>query len=270
MGFDSRDVLGVYRESCFSPGMVREDAAILDAAVAELGANGEIRTISPENLSDLPRRPAVVLNMARSGQALEILEAWETQGTRVFNSSAAVRNCYRKNLMACLGTAGIPFPPSFFSPLKDLPSRLILRGGARYWLKRGDVHTMQPADVVAIESAEQMVQAMAHFQRHGVEELLVQEHAAGEVIKFYGVGMGEFFCAFSSAGKDISDELKDLPVLARHAAAAAGLAIYGGDAVLTPEGRTLLVDLNDWPSFSRCRPAAAKSMSQYIMGYLTQ
>jgi hypothetical protein len=51
--------------------------------------------------------------------------------------------------------------------------------------------------------------------------------------------------------------------LAEHAARLTGVAVFGGDAIVTPEGRPVLIDLNDWPSFSRCREDAAKEIVRY-------
>ena len=39
------------------------------------------------------------------------------------------------------------------------------------------------------------------------------------------------------------------------------LKIYGGDAIIGPDDIARLIDLNDWPSFSRCREEAAKAIA---------
>lgn len=264
MLFDSTGVLGVRRESCFSPGKVNADAAILETVVAELSPAKKISVVSAENLAGIRCRPAWVLSMAQSPGALEILRSWENSGTRIFNSVSSVCGCYRKALIARLQVADLPIPPSSVLPLKDVPSGLTFGPSGGYWLKRGDVHAIQDDDVVHISSAGGLPRAMDHFQRHGIEEVLVQEHVAGDVVKFYGVGEGAYFCAFSStSGSDLTG-LTELSQLARKAAAAVGLEIYGGDAVLTPEGRAVLIDLNDWPSFSRCCLPAAECIAGYV------
>ena len=56
--------------------------------------------------------------------------------------------------------------------------------------------------------------------------------------------------------------------MAADAATAVGLEIYGGDAIVTPTGRLVLVDLNDWPSFARCRRAAAAGITRYVESIL--
>ena len=43
--------------------------------------------------------------------------------------------------------------------------------------------------------------------------------------------------------------------------AAAGLDVYGGDCIVREDGTFCIIDLNDWPSFSRCREEAAKAIA---------
>jgi glutathione synthase/RimK-type ligase-like ATP-grasp enzyme len=260
-------LLGIYREQIFSPGKVQEDAAILDATLAELShLKMEVRTLQGEDLDDLFPRPDYVLSMAQSERALTILEDWQKRGVEVINSVQSVRNCYRKPLMSILAEAGIPMPPSQMVPLEKLERRTSLGSNGRYWLKRGDVHAIQTSDVVKVASEEDLVKALDHFHNQKIEDVLIQEHVEGQVIKFYGVGFGEYFCAFdSSSGEKVTSGIGELSPVVHQAVEAVGLEIYGGDAILTQEGGVILIDLNDWPSFSRCCRPAAKSIAKYII-----
>jgi glutathione synthase/RimK-type ligase-like ATP-grasp enzyme len=261
------EFVGVYREQLFSPGKVREDAAILDAALEKLSGTPGFRTrsSSPETLASHSRGPSFVLSMAQSQAALSHLEQWEKEGTRVVNSVQAVRNCYRKPLIRILLQAGLPVPPSLIVPLAEIQGGPLFEEGKSYWLKRGDVHAVHADDVVKVSSREDLAVAMGHFRAKGVDEVLVQEHVEGEVVKFYGIGQEDFFVAYlSPIGEEITDQVPSLSFLGRKAAAAVGLEIYGGDAVLTGEGVLYLIDLNDWPSFSRCCRPAAASIANYI------
>ncbi|HUJ88958.1 MAG TPA: hypothetical protein VLX12_02090, partial [Syntrophorhabdales bacterium] len=86
---------------------------------------------------------------------------------------------------------------------------------------------------------------------------------------FYGAGTSSYFSAFrASTGDEITSGAGELRRLAWQAAKAIGLEIYGGDAIITPKKDVLLIDFNDWPSFSRCREAAANSIAGYIAGIL--
>ncbi len=259
-------LLGIYREQIFSPGKVREDAAIIEAALGALPlSHYQTHTASPDMLSSVPFKPSCVLSMAQSDQALTILDAWHKNGIRIINSVPAVRNCYRTRLIHLLEDARIPIPPSKIVKTAGAEKAISFAASPRYWLKRGDVHAMEPSDVVAVSSPDELEQALDHFCSRKIEDVLVQEHVNGEVIKFYGVGRGEYLRAYSaSSGEQITSEINGFSSLVQQAIEATGLEIYGGDAVLTPEGRVVLIDLNDWPSFACCRRPAAKSIARYV------
>jgi hypothetical protein len=135
----------------------------------------------------------------------------------------------------------------------------------RLWLKRGDVHAIQEGDVVSVASPEALTEALGHFRANGIRQVLVQEHVDGDVVKFYGVGDRAFFRVFSASGEDVTDRMGSLQILARRAARAVGLEVYGGDAVIAPHGEIRLIDLNDWPSFSRCCESAGASIATYLV-----
>ena len=48
-------------------------------------------------------------------------------------------------------------------------------------------------------------------------------------------------------------------------AAATGVSIYGGDAIVRADGSFCLIDFNDWPSFSRCREEAADVVTELVV-----
>ncbi len=265
---DSMTVLGIYREQIYSPGKVREDAAILDATLLELSRLGyEVLAMQPEALNTISIRPACTLTMAKSDPALNILEGWEKNGTRIINSVRSVRNCYRKPLMNFLSEAQVPIPPSEIIPLEEVTKRVSFGSSTPYWLKRSDIHAIERGDVAKVASKEELVRALHHFRYRKIEEILVQEHLEGKAIKFYGVGGGQYFSAFlASNGDEVTSEMKQLSILARRSAEAVGLEIYGGDAIMTRQGGVTLIDLNDWPSFSRCCESGAKAIAKYLTG----
>ncbi len=259
-------LLGVYRERVFSPGKVREDAEILEATLAELSRRQyKASAVEVENLGRFSQRPSCVLSMAQSAPALRILEGWQKKGTRIINSVSSVRNSYRKPLISLLADAHIPIPAGQVLPLEEAERRIPSRPVTSYWIKRGDVHATRAEDVVKVKSKEEWVRAISHFRRHKIGEILIQEDMEGEPMKFYGVGNGHYFRAFrSSNGDEVTLQIEDLAILARRSAEAVGLEIYGGDAIITKKGEAVLIDLNDWPSFSRCCQAGARSIAQYV------
>ncbi len=124
---------------------------------------------------------------------------------------------------------------------------------------------MQSGDVVKVTSLEEIRACQEHYRRHHIQNVLVQAHVSGMVVKFYGVAGDYFFQAFSDTGEAVNSSiLKHLKAIAALAAYAVGLEIFGGDAVVMPDGRIQLIDLNDWPSFGRCRLGAAKGIANYI------
>src|SRR5207342_2457335 len=90
---------------------------------------------------------------------------------------------------------------------------------------------------------------------------------AGTVIKFYGVADGRFFRCYSQGGA-IPAAIPTLWEAARSGAAALGLEVFGGDLVVGDDGRPTIVDLNDWPSFARCRDEAAEAIASYVIDRL--
>lgn len=261
-----QSVLGIRRERIFSPGKVEDDAAIMESTLTELARAGwEVRAVHAEDVDESAPRPQNVLSMAQSDRVLNIVGAWSGQGIRTVNTASSVRNCYRKPLTRLLSTAGVCIPPSLMVTLQEAKERISPGSSQKLWLKRGDVHAIEEGDVVSVSCREELDEALDHFRRREILDILVQDHVEGPVVKFYGVGRGEYFKAYlASTGEEISDRAGSLPAVAVHAAEAAGLEVYGGDAVLTEAAGAVLIDLNDWPSFSRCRESAAVSIAAYF------
>jgi hypothetical protein len=256
-------VLGVYREQVFSPGKVQADAAILDAALSGLSGMGfRVESKRAEFLDHTSPQPELILTMAQSDRVLKILEQWRGGGSRVVNSPSSIRNCYRKPLMRILAQEGLPVPAGYMIELDKADA---LSGLPHcFWLKRGDVHAVQEGDVSAVPSLQRLGAALQHFRETGVRDLFVQEHLEGPVVKFYGVGQKLFFRAYlESSGEEITSSMDGLATVAARAAAVIGVEVYGGDAVLTDSG-PMLIDFNDWPSFSKCTPAAGLAIADYV------
>ena len=58
--------------------------------------------------------------------------------------------------------------------------------------------------------------------------------------------------------------MDELTAVADKAAEAAGLDVYGGDCIVRADGTFCIIDLNDWPSFSRCKTEAAKAIAMLV------
>jgi len=177
----------------------------------------------------------------------------------VLNSAAAIRNCFRAETVRLLGAAGLPFPATAVVAT-DVPAA----GHAPCWVKRGDVHAMHADDVVFAADDAALAAALAAFHARGIARVALQAHVAGPVLKFYGTADGRFFRAYT----DLPHAPAPIGRLAEVACAGAralGLDVFGGDLVVAPDGRPVLIDVNDWPSFARCRDEAAEAIAEHAL-----
>jgi hypothetical protein len=260
-------IYGIYREKELSPGKVEADAAILEEVLQGLAARGcEVRYLSASDLPSEPPRATGILHLAQGPEALGRLSLWERAGLPLINSPQAVLRCYRRNLFPLLAPAGVPYPATRFFTLKETRGRWPREFSGPGWLKRPEVHAEVPGDVVQVRTLAEAQAALGDFTRRRFDGLVWQEHVPGEEIKFYAVGPGRFFQAFWSAtGEPVNGPLiNPLKALAGRAARLIGLEVFGGDVIQTPEGPLMLIDLNDWPSFSRCRKAAAQEIARHV------
>jgi hypothetical protein len=265
--------LGIYREKRFSPGVhAAGDAEILELTQAAITRAGYQTTlIAPERLCTVSPSAPVVFSMCQSLEALAVLQEWEQQGVLVINTPAAVRACYRLALVAALSHTTLPFPRSVVVPLDEAePSEAVCsrlpKTTTGWWVKRGDVHAMQPDDVLFVSHAADLPVQLARLCQRGSRHAVVQEHIAGQEWKFYavrGYGVVHAFAPHDPYCQPI--DLVYLNTLAQQAGAALGLDVYGGDCLLTTDGDLCLIDINDWPSFRGCRPAAATHIAQHIL-----
>jgi hypothetical protein len=209
--------------------------------------------------------------MCQSFEALAVLQEWEQQGVLVFNTPAAVRACYRLELVTALSQTTLPFPRSVIIPLDGTVSPgtccpALPESTAGWWVKRGDVHAMQSDDVLFIRHATDLPVQLVRLRQRGISHAVVQEHIAGQEWKFYAVRSHGVLHAF--APHDTHCPLLDyarLNTLARQASEVLDLDIYGGDCLVTADGTLYLIDINDWPSFRGCRPVAAPHIAQHIL-----
>jgi glutathione synthase/RimK-type ligase-like ATP-grasp enzyme len=267
MSGKKRLIYGINREVSLSPGKVEADAAILDAVLAGLTARQwEVERLTADSLPLKAPEAAVILHMAQGPRALDVLERWEEQGVRLINSPQAVRRCYRRYLFPLLEGTGVAYPRTRLygvEEARDLWPREFPGPG---WLKRAEVHAETAGDVRRVSDLAQTLEVLADFRRRGIDSLIWQEHVPGREIKFYAV-LGWFFRAYAgdrAAPLESATFSASLRLLAEQAARLAGVAVFGGDAVINPEGQPVLIDMNDWPSFSRCREEAAQEIVHYV------
>jgi hypothetical protein len=125
---------------------------------------------------------------------------------------------------------------------------------------------MQSDDVVFVDSVPDVQAQLARLHQRGIGHAVVQEHMVGQEYKFYAVrdyGVVHAFAPHAAPGLSLDQER--LHTLAQQAGEVLGLDVYGGDCVVTQDGRLCLIDINDWPSFRGCRPVAARHIAQHIL-----
>ena len=263
---------GIFRERAHSPGREYDDTEILNLTGKELEARGfQIALLSPEDArSAAEMRPRGVFMMCERLPILQHLREMEARGVPHVNSPRAVLNTYRDRMITQFQEANVPFVPSRFVSTIDGGEV----GALPVWVKRPDVHNTQDGDVVLGDTADGVRRALAGLLERGIDRAVIQPHVEGDLVKFYGIGVGAgaagappWFRWFYHREQRLAGHPFDAPALARlvrRAATALGLEVYGGDAVITPAGEIVLLDLNAWPSFALFREEAAPRIADYL------
>ena len=257
-------ILCIFRARRFSPNSVENDRLILEAVAREMKAMGnEVRMMTEEEVLTLKNLPEadVIFCMARSEEALEIIERSKA---RIINDPEGIRICgNRQALIDIMKRLEIPLPPE--------------NEDNGIWLKRGIGTAEVAEDTVFCSSEEEVAEAMRKFAARGITDVCRQAHVVGDLVKFYGVANTDFFYHFyptdSGRSKFGSEEhngkahhypfsaeemKKTVDRLATHI----GVIVYGGDAIVRPDGSFVIIDFNDWPTFSPCREEAGKAIQK--------
>jgi hypothetical protein len=266
----NRRCWGIYREADHSPLRQDDDAAILQATAAALTARGfEVRLLAPVQAGEALAEPeARIFAMCEQPEILNALGRAESAGAVVVNSTAAVRNTYRRRLIESFRQTGVQAPRSSIvatdpaTPPPDLP----------VWVKRQDFHATESSDVLFADCEESWRLALASFAERGMPFVVAQDHVAGDLIKFYGVcppgvDKAPWFVWFYHRDQQLAGHDFDKAAL-RHeastAAAALGIEVFGGDAIIDARGQAWIIDVNAWPSFALYREAAANAIADHL------
>jgi len=263
----------IQRAACYSPNSEEKDLAILQEVgclfddVNIVGEGEFVENLSTYNqLISAESVGAVnvyyqIISMARSPKALDCLEQLEQRGIRVLNPSVGVRACQRSNVDKVMRENHLPLPPD--------------KGDDGYWVKRADAAAQSKEDVCFCHDWAEVEKIKSTFMQRGITDIVTQAHVKGDVVKFYGVEGTDFFRYYYS-GDDtetkFGDEERngkpqyysfsssDLQTDAEKLACLLQTPIYGGDAIIQEDGSYVIIDFNDFPSFSKCRKEAAKAI----------
>ena len=263
--------LGIRREPLHSPHRESDDAMVLQAVADELALHGvqaRVLDVGPALEALQPGSFDVVAPMC---EALPVLRRLETfpQHEIFVNPPKAVLNCYRVRMVPLLEScAPARFPRTEIRPVASRPSLPSFMDGKGCWVKRGDVHNTCDHDVVHIQTLPDLGRVREDFRDRGIEDMVLQEHVEGDLIKFYGVGPGKWFTWFyhdPGRARKYAFEIEQLEDQTSAGARAVGLEVYGGDAIVTPQGSIHIIDINSWPSFARVRNEASVHIARHLL-----
>jgi glutathione synthase/RimK-type ligase-like ATP-grasp enzyme len=269
--------LGILRETQNSPGRESDDALILKAVMDQLSIlKTETTVITPEEFdrADVSGFDIIVPMCETYPRLMRLKKIEADTGVMVINPSDSVLGCYRTRMLASFAeTPGLSYPPTELRRTSDAGAAPAYEAESGYWVKRGDVHNTCTYDVVFARDWKEVDAIRREFQGREIKDMAVQRHTDGDLIKFYGVGPGQWFTWFyhdPSTARRLPFELEDLAAQAELAAKAVRVEIFGGDAIVTPEGKIFVIDINSWPSFARVRAEAAVQIARRLRARLRQ
>ena len=267
--------LGVSRAEVFSPNRSEGDMAVFRAVAHKLERHGNsVVCMTEQQLTEngIPCGIDGIFQMCRSNDALALLEKATVPVT---NTVQGVKNCQRAAQTEMLNGTGL-VPDSLICSTNRVP-----HSWNKYpcWIKRGDAHAVEKDDVQFMQNKSQCMDAIKRLADRGIDTCVIQEHVCGWLVKFYGVkgfGLTDCYAAQvkeSKFGQEIHNDTPDgasididaLRTMAEGVSELLGVDIYGGDAVVAPDGTITLIDFNDWPSFRTCTVGAAQKIAELIM-----
>ena len=259
-------VAGISRKTEFSPSHVLNDFLIINKTAEELIKLGaEVKIYDESVLSRELIGEDYVFSMVQGPIGTGTLLKMEEFKKFIINSPKSVLNCYRYNMVRLLPENNIPFPESFIISTSSYKNGELDDFGTKYWLKRGDAHAVHKEDVTLVYTKNELFSILSEFYRRGIEQAILQKHLIGDTVKFYAIRETDFFHWYYLNGIHHTkfDENKLLE-LADTSAKILGLYVYGGDAIISPDSKISIIDINDWPSFAPVRDQASQLIAKLI------
>ena len=258
---------GIRRKTEFSPNHVGNDLLIINMtadALRQLGA--EVTMYEEGDLTNGTITQDLVFSMAQGPRGIDALSGVAARGGLIINSPESVRNCYRVNMVSKLPKHGIPFPKSeIVSTALPPPDPGNGQGAKKLWIKRGDVHAVHKEDVTLAYTVDERATILQEFQTRGIGQAVLQEHMEGDTVKFYAIRESRFFHWYYLNGERHTPFSQDrMYELAQLSANVLGLYVFGGDAIIAPDGSITIIDINDWPSFAPVREDASRHIGHLL------
>jgi hypothetical protein len=271
--------LGILRELQNSPNRESDDERILKAVMEQLSIlKTDAVLMTPEEFdrADVSGFDLIAPMCETYPRLMRLKKIEAETGVVVVNPADSVLGCYRTRMLASFAvTPGLAYPPTEVRRTTEAANAAApsFAAGAGWWLKRGDVHNTCDHDVVHARNWKEAQAICREFEEREIMDVAIQRHTDGDLIKFYGVGPGQWFTWFyhdPSVARRLPFELEDLAAQAELAARAVNVEVFGGDAIITPDGRIFIIDINSWPSFARVRSDAAVQIARRLRARLTQ
>lgn len=267
-------IAGIMRAAAFSPNHIGNDSSIFNIVADQLRKRGcEVNVYSEDQFINNGVNEKIIVNMCREKRSIERLQHLEDMGMLVINSGYGIENCIRERMARIFIGSSIPYPETIITDTDEaIRERLTKAGITRCWIKRGDSHTMHNEDVTLVRHPEEAQEILQEYFLRGIKRAVINRDIEGEMIKFYGIlGTPFFFWLTTRSSSAIArkqpatfDESR-LKALCSAAAEILDVKIYGGDCVLSPDGKMRIIDFDDWPSFAPCRQEAATNIAKFVM-----
>ena len=267
-------IAGIMRAAAFSPNHIGNDSSIFNIVADQLRKRGcEVNVYSEDQFINNGVNEKIIVNMCREKRSIERLQHLEDMGMLVINSGYGIENCIRERMARIFIGSSIPYPETIITDTDEaIRERLTKAGITRCWIKRGDSHTMHNEDVTLVRHPEEAQEILQEYFLRGIKRAIINRDIEGEMIKFYGIlGTPFFYWLTTRSSSAIArkqpatfDESR-LKALCSAAAEILDVKIYGGDCVLSHDGKMRIIDFDDWPSFAPCRQEAATNIAKFVM-----
>lgn len=270
------------RAGAYSPNHIGNDAAIFNAVAEQLRKRGCIVNVySEEQFNADNISESIILNMCREMESVAKLQKLEDDGRLVINSGYGIENCTRERMTRILLGSKIPYPESIIVNTNEVVKEALKKHDFQScWIKRGDFHAMHKEDVSYVRHPEEAQEVLQEYFYRGIKRAVISRHLVGDLVKFYGVRESSFFYwfypfdvghskygyeAINGKSQGIQFDLKEMKRICQRASEELNVVIYGGDCIISPEGKIQIIDFNDWPSFAPCRNEAAPYIAKNII-----
>ena len=272
-------IAAVYRSHEHSPNLTDADSRIINAASIKLQERGyAIHRYTEAQFIETDITEPAIINMCRKPRSIEKLCRLEAEGKIVINSGHAIRKCTKRKLWEISTANNIETPATVIVGSTD--TTLPFSGTFRpCWLKLPDESVTDKDDIIYAGTPAEYREALTRYHSRAITEVLVCEHLEGDLLKFYAVSGDRYLytlypkqSGYSKFGYEANnsdvkfypyktERLKEIcNIMSRET----GITVFGGDCIITPDGKINIIDLNDWPSFSPCAEEASEAIAAAV------